>query len=127
MTAIAQRWVWITFKREGFHLYPGADTDPSLATGGWDDVSYLGVRHRHLFGVRVQLEVFHNERDVEFHQLSRWCQKQYSDGSLEFNGKSCETIAEELGEAIRAKYSGRALIISVDEDGECGSTLEWSR
>jgi hypothetical protein len=34
--------IWVTFQKEGVHKYPGADTDPKLATGGWDDVSFLG-------------------------------------------------------------------------------------
>ena len=33
----AQRNIWVTFRKEGVHLYPGADKDPALATGGWDD------------------------------------------------------------------------------------------
>jgi hypothetical protein len=34
--------IWVKFQKEGVHKYPGADTDPKLATGGWDDVSFLG-------------------------------------------------------------------------------------
>ena len=29
----ANRMIWVTFQREGIHKYPGADTDPALATG----------------------------------------------------------------------------------------------
>ena len=53
----AQRKIWVTFQKEGTHMYPGADTDPKLATGGWDDVSFLGVPHRHIFHFRVWIEV----------------------------------------------------------------------
>ena len=42
------KMIWVTFRKEGTHRYPGADTDPKLATGGWDDVSFLGVPHRQL-------------------------------------------------------------------------------
>ena len=35
------RSIWVTFSKEGIHMYPGADTDPKLATGDWDDVSFL--------------------------------------------------------------------------------------
>jgi len=38
----AHRSVWVTFGKEGVHMYPGADSDPKLATGEWDDVSFLG-------------------------------------------------------------------------------------
>ena len=43
----AKRSIWVTFRKEGIHLYPAAKDDPALATGGWDDVSFLGVAHRH--------------------------------------------------------------------------------
>ena len=39
----------LPFRKEGVHLYPGADKDPALATGDWDDVSFLGIAHRHIF------------------------------------------------------------------------------
>ena len=61
--------IWVTFSKEGVHMYPGADTDPKLATGGWYDVSLLGVPHRHIFHFKVRIEVFHNDRDIEFIQF----------------------------------------------------------
>ena len=64
------RHIFVTFQKEGIHLYPGADTDPKLATGGWDDVSYLGHPHHHTFGIKVVIEVFHNERDIRALDLS---------------------------------------------------------
>ena len=30
MTQEASRSVWVTFRKEGVHMYPGADTDPKL-------------------------------------------------------------------------------------------------
>jgi hypothetical protein len=49
MSQTSEKSIWVTFRKEGVHMYPGADTDPKLATGGWDDVSFLGVPHRHIF------------------------------------------------------------------------------
>ena len=43
------RNIWVTFSEEGVHYYPGADTNPATATGDWDDVSFLGYKHRHIF------------------------------------------------------------------------------
>ena len=34
----AARSIWVTFRKEGVPMYPGADSDPKLATGDWDDV-----------------------------------------------------------------------------------------
>lgn len=123
------RHIFVTFQKEGIHLYPGADTDPKLATGGWDDVSYLGHPHHHTFGIKVVIEVFHNERDIEYHQFSRWCQRLYTHGDelLQFDGKSCETIAEELGSRIKEQYPDRWMSVTVDEDGKNGSTLYWAK
>ena len=71
------RSIWVTFNREGIHKYPGADTDPKLATGDWDDVSFLGYPHRHIFHFKVWIEVFHNDRDIEFIQFKRWLERLY--------------------------------------------------
>ena len=45
----ASKMVWVTFQKEGMHKYPAALDDPKLATGEWDDVSFLGHPHRHMF------------------------------------------------------------------------------
>ena len=39
----ASKMVWVTFQKEGMHKYPAALDDPKLATGDWDDVSFLGT------------------------------------------------------------------------------------
>jgi hypothetical protein len=102
MTTIKQdirpnKMIWVTFDKEGVHYYPGADTDPKLATGDWDDVSFLGYLHRHIFKFRVWIEVFHDDRDIEFIQFKRWLQRLYeevdhSTSVLELNHKSCSNI-----------------------------------
>ena len=122
----ANRSVWVTFRKEGVHMYPGADSDPKLATGEWDDVSFLGIPHRHIFHFRVRIEVFHNDRDIEFIQFKRWMERLYNGESatdnevLILNHRSCEMIADELYEKITAKYPSRFVEIDVAEDGENG-------
>ena len=127
----AQRSIWVTFNKEGVHMYPGADSDPKLATGDWDDVSFLGIPHRHIFHFRVRIEVFHNDRDIEFIQFKRWLERLYngqgaSDGEvLVLNHRSCEMIADELYEKISDKYPGRFVEISVAEDNENGCSIYY--
>ena len=121
------RSIWVTFAKEGIHMYPGADTDPNLATGMWDDVSFLGFPHRHIFHFKVWIEVFHNDRDIEFIQFKRWLERQYSQGVLELNHRSCEMIADDLAAIIKAKYPGRWVKISVAEDNENGCEIEYSK
>jgi len=129
----ADRSIWVTFQKEGVHMYPGADTDPKLATGGWDDVSFLGIPHRHIFHFRVRIQVFHNDRDIEFIQFKRWLERLYSgDGSSDFkvldlNHRSCEMIADELYEKISNKYPGRFVEISVAEDNENGCSIFYPK
>jgi hypothetical protein len=124
----AARSVWVTFRKEGVHMYPGADTDPKLATGDWDDVSFLGIPHRHIFHFKIRIEVFHNDRDIEFIQFKRWLERLYDvEGVLELNHKSCEMIADDLYDAISAKYSGRFVEIDVAEDGENGCSIYYPR
>ena len=60
----AKRQIWVTWQREGIHKYPAAATDPNLA-----DVSFLASPHRLIFHFRVWIDVFHNDRDVEFIQF----------------------------------------------------------
>ena len=118
--------ICVTFRKEGVHLYPAALDDPKLATGGWDDVSFLGVPHRHIFHFKVEIEVFHDDRDIEFIQFKRWMERLYDvEEVLSLNHKSCEMIAEDLAEQINNRYPGRDMTITVSEDGENGATLEF--
>jgi hypothetical protein len=126
MLDIIQRQIWVTFQKEGVHLYPAAKDDPALATGGWDDVSFLGVAHRHIFHFRVAIDVFHDDRDIEFIQFKRWLESLYASDILELNHRSCEMIAEELAQEIHNKYPGRSITISVAEDNENGATMTFN-
>jgi hypothetical protein len=51
------KMIWVTFRKEGLHKYPAALDDPKLATGDWDDVSFLGYVHRHIFHFKVANEI----------------------------------------------------------------------
>lgn len=120
------RTIWITFQQEGVHKYPAALDDERLATGDWDDVSFLGYPHRHMFHFKVWIEVFHDDRDIEFIQFKRWLQRLYTvDGVLDLDYKSCEMIADDLAEKIQEKYPGRWLKISVAEDDENGCEIDY--
>jgi hypothetical protein len=93
----AERKIWVTFRREGIHCYPAAATDPKLNTAGEYDVSFLASPHRHIFHFRVWIDVFHNDRDIEFIQFKRWLESLYSGNNtvLELDWKSCEMIADD--------------------------------
>lgn len=115
-------FVWVTFEKEGLHKYPAAADDPKLATGDEYDVSFLQYVHRHIFKFRVDIEVFTDDRDIEFIQFKRWLQSLY-EGEFSVDYKSCEMISDELADKIQDRYPGRRLAIEVSEDGENGSRI----
>ena len=119
----AARQIWVTFQREGVHKYPAALEDPGLA-----DVNFLGYPHRHIFHFRVSIDVFHNDRDIEFIQFKRWLEGLYSSGNpiLELDYQSCEMIADNLYVQIANQYPGRNVTISVSEDNENGCTITYN-
>ena len=119
------RSIWVTFSKEGIHFYPGADTNPATATGDEYDVSFLGYKHRHIFHFKVWIEVFHDDRDIEFIQFKRWLEKLYSEKTLELDYKSCEMMSDDLFHKIWEKYPGREVKIEVSEDGENGALIEY--
>jgi len=116
----AKRFIWVTFQREGIHRFPAAATDSNLA-----DVAFLANEHRHIFHFNVNIEVFHNDRDIEFIQFKRWLESLYQ-GTLELNYKSCEMISDDLYEVIAGRYPGRDIEITVSEDGENGATIRYN-
>jgi hypothetical protein len=122
----AKRMIWVTFQREGIHKYPGADTDPKLATGDEYDVSFLGYPHRHIFHFKVAIQVFHNDRDIEFIQFKRWLENSFRDGVMQLDHKSCEMISDELYTYIANRYPDRDIEITVSEDGENGATIYYN-
>jgi hypothetical protein len=124
--ASAKKKIWVTFAKEGIHCYPAAATDPQLATGDEYDVSFLASPHRHIFHFRVAIDVFHDDRDIEFIQFKRWLVNLYVNNTLQLNFKSCEMISDDLYLQIAQKYPNRDVWIDVSEDGENGSYAEYN-
>ena len=118
-------YIWVTFQKEGIHKYPAALTDPALATGDMYDVSFLGYPHRHIFHFKIEIEVFHDDRDIEFIQFKRWLEHLYNTSVLELDYKSCEMICDDLATQISTKYPNRKLTITVSEDNENGATCSY--
>jgi hypothetical protein len=121
----AERKIWVTFRKEGIHRYPAAATDPQLCTAGEYDVSFLANAHRHIFHFKIWIDVFHNDRDIEFIQFKRWLEGLYSKDILQLDFKSCEMIADDLYIQVAGRYPGRAVWIEVAEDGENGCLIKY--
>ena len=123
----ANKMIWVTFRKEGMHKYPAALEDPKLKTGDEYDVSFLGYPHRHTFHFKIAIEVFHDDRDIEFIQFQRWILSLYNQGTLQNDFKSCEMMSDDLYIQITKKYPGRKIEIDVSEDGENGSHAVYER
>ena len=119
---MTKTFIWVTFQKEGIHKYPAAATDPKLAA-----VSFLGNEHRHIFHFRVELEVFHDDRDVEFIQAKRTIERWYNQDTLQLNHKSCEMMANDLYTQLIAQWPERDYVIEVSEDGENGCRMYFTR
>ncbi len=122
----ADRKIWVTFRKEGIHRYPAAATDPQLATGDEYDVSFLANPHRHMFHFRVWIDVFHNDRDIEFIQFKRWLENLYRDSTISLDYKSCEMMADDLYDQIATRYPDKEIWIEVSEDGENGALIQYN-
>lgn len=116
-----KKMIWVTFQRAGFHNFPRAGYDQIL-----NDVAYLSNKHRHLFKFKVSVEVFHDDREIEFHQLLNWLESRF-DGAINIDNKSCEMLADDLFLTISSKYPDRDITIEISEDGECGVTVEYKK
>ena len=123
----ASKMIWVTFRKEGMHKFPAALEDPKLKTGDEYDVSFLGYPHRHTFHFKIAIEVFHDDRDIEFIQFQRWILNLYNQGTLQNDFKSCEMMSDDLYIQITKKYPGRKIEIDVSEDGENGSHAIYER
>lgn len=105
----------------GFHYWPDA-AGPR---------GYLATRHRHLFGVEVEVRVSHSDRAVEFHDLSDavrawWARYSNGSGVAEWQTWSCEDIAAALADHL-AQLGMVVERVAVDEDGEHTATVYAER
>lgn len=116
-----KKTIWVQFQKEGIHRYPAALTDPALA-----EVKFLGYDHRHIFWFKVELEVFHDDRDIEFILLRRELESLYDQGTLQLDYKSCEMMCDDLATYLARVYPGRDMTVTVSEDNENGATSVYT-
>lgn len=122
----SKKFIYVSIQKEGYHCYPEAGSDTTLATGDEYDVSHLAHIHMHYFFIKVWIEVKHTNRAIEFIQFRRWLESLYSDKVLILNAKSCEMIAEDLYLQIAMKYPSVDVKIDVAEDNINGAYLEFT-
>ena len=106
-------FIWITTQFEAIHRYPKAPKG----------VEFLKNEHRHIFHVKVWIEVHHDDRDIEFILFKRYIDLIIKKGNLSF--MSCEMIANALYKKINKKYPFRDVKIEISEDKENGCLMEY--
>lgn len=109
--------IFVKFQKEGIHKYPDAP----------EGVEFLRHPHRHMFHFEVELEVFHDDRDIEFILLKRELEALYDEKTLQLDYKSCEMMADDLAAYIQENYPNRHLTIEISEDGENGARCYYER
>lgn len=97
------------------HYYPGA---PSA-------VSFLNHPHSHMFNVDAQIEVFHNDRELEFLLVEDFLKDTLEDvrGRQNDTAISCEMFADLVYNRLAAKFGWRDMVITVSEDGVASAVV----
>jgi len=106
--------IFVKFQFEGIHQWPDAVKYPG--------VEFLANPHRHMFYVRVDISVSHDDRELEFILVKRELSGLFKDIE-QCNNKSCEMIANDILNymATKRKYIQRNVIVEVSEDNENGA------
>jgi len=112
-----QTFIYVTDTTEFFHYYPNPPVE----------VSYLRTLHRHLLHIKVKVEVFSTDREIEFIMLKHKL-REYMD-KMEYKADcSCELFAEMLLCFIQYEYgTERDVVITVSEDNENGCELIYRK
>lgn len=109
-------FIVINLRQEGIHRW---------ADCPFDEVSFLRNYHRHEFHFNIELEVTHEDREVEIIMLKRKLQEFVGGMLLGPTHKSCEMMASDIGNFLKGWVfpSDRYYKVTVLEDGENGGGL----
>jgi len=109
------RSIYVTFRVEEYHRWPEAP----------DEVAFMRDLHRHVFHVRADIEVFHDDRDIEFILEKRRLQKLFDEGQNS-DYRSCEMLGEEIVVDILGEHGSRLITVQVSEYGENGAVVRYN-
>lgn len=102
--------IFVTTTFVGFHRWLNAP----------DQVSFLRNFHRHIFHVRVEFPVTHDDRDLEFFIVKTKLDQYIATVIRRDDAGSCETIAQTIFDGF---WMGaiRPTLVEVSEDSENGA------
>lgn len=102
--------VFCTLQFAALHSWPAAK----------GAVSFLANEHRHVFHIRCEWDVEHDDRDLEFVtckiRIDRWLRNEFPHATI--GHMSCEMLARKL------LVEFDCCKVEVSEDGENGATVE---
>ena len=91
-----------------------------------DEVQFLRNPHRHDFLVTCEIQVFHNDRELEFfmvlHRLEHYIENVIIPNSDVTT--SCEQFAEKILSFLSETYGKRKIKVEVSEDGKSSAIVE---
>jgi len=121
-TGVTFRTVTVGFKYELLHCWPDAP----------ESESWLRHPHLHEFRMVAEIEVEHNDREIEFFALRaemEWERVRLfgTRGNETKPNLSCEMMAESMVDFLRKNYPGRNIEVSVWEDDLLSATVYWER
>ena len=99
---------------EGIHRFADAP----------QEVAFLQEPHRHIFNVEVEMEVFHDDRELEFIMVKRNLNKYLYAKPFGIR-HSCEQMARDIAKFLACEYGERQIIVSVFEDNENGGRVYY--
>lgn len=110
------RYIKVKTRFEGFHSYPDAP----------ERVAFLKNTHRHMFYIEATIEVFHDDRELEFFLVKEVLDKEIiiyvGLGDL----GSCEMIGDKILDGLINTYGEkRYYSVEVSEDGENSGISTW--
>ena len=106
-------YIWVTARKEMLHYYPDAPKQ----------VEYLRNPHRHIFHIKFYIEIFSDDREIEFIMFKHEVEDLLKDEDIKT--MSCEMLANHLHVMMDIKYKNRKMKIEVSEDGENGASMEY--
>ena len=114
---LKQSFVYATNQVEFIHRWKDAP----------EEVAYLRNLHRHIAHIKTQIEVFHEDREIEFIMLKHRVQN-YIEKVVYEDNCSCEKLADMLLCYLQDNYGkDRDIIITVSEDNENGVELVYRK
>ena len=109
--------ITVKAQKKGCHCYPDAP----------EEVAFLRDMHRHVFHVEAEIQVFRDDRELEFFivqkQLESILDEIFGENILSM---SCEFIAVSVRLKLLERFPGvthRRVNVRVSEDAECGVYL----